>query len=202
MVATIIPMVHGNRKTHKIPILLLLHSLGSLAGGAVVGGSLTFITSSLWRPSGRLSWLAVNSIVGVTAVACSLRELELIRFTLPQSQWIVPRRWAGAKSEVAAVSLYGFSLGTGVFTRIHGCLYAVIIWMLLAGSVWRGLLVMAIFGVCRTLPLWLMYSTATTDESDDLLLYTYVVSHWQSAAWMLSALSLAIVGGIFVGHAH
>lgn len=201
MVATIIPMVHGKRETGKVPLLLVLHTLGGLLGGAVMGGLLASVTSLLWRPSGRLPWLVVNSIVGVTAVACSMRELELVRFPLPQSQWFVPRRWAANRSEAAAVMLYGFSLGTGVLTPIPGCLYAVMLWVVLAGSSWQGLLAMAVFGACRTLPLWLMYSTATGAERDESILYTYVVSHWQPAAWMCSALTLAGVGGLFIGHA-
>ena len=201
MVATIIPMVHGKRETCKAPLLLILHSVGGLLGGALVGGLSASITRMLWQPSGRLPWLVVNSIVGIAAIACSIRELELVHFPLPQSNWFVPRRWATKCSEAAAVFVYGFSLGAGVLTPIQGCLYAVILWILLAGSVWQGILAMAVFGICRTLPIWLMYSTATAAERDESMLYTYVVSHWQPAAWMCSALSLASVGGLFIGHA-
>lgn len=200
MVGTIIPMVHGKRHNHGIPLLLVLHSLCGLAGGAFIGALAAFASSLVWRPASDRGLLVVNSIVGFIAVICSLKELELIRLPMPQPGWIVPRHWAGTKSEARAVSLYGFCLGVGVLTRINTCLYPVIAWAVLVGKPWQGLVVMSIFGICRTVPLWLMYSAATNAETDESLLYTYLVSHWRPAAWMLSSLTLASVGGIFLWH--
>lgn len=199
MVGTIIPMVHGKRRRQRIPHLLVMHSIGGLVGGSSIGLLIGAVSSLLWRSANR-PWLLVDSVVGLIAIGYSLAELELLRLPVPQSYWTVPRQWVLTKSEVAAVGLYGFCLGLGVLTRINTCLCAVIVWALLIGRFWECIFAMSIFGVCRTVPIWVMYFASTTDEADESLLYTYVVGHWQPAVRMISACALASIGGAFLFH--
>ena len=199
MVGTIIPMVHGKRRTQRIPRLLLVHSLGSLVGGLSIGLLIGAVSSLFWRSANR-PWLLVDSVVGFIAIGYSLTELGLLRLPAPQSYWTVPRQWAATKSEGTAVGLYGFSLGLGLLTPINACLYAVIIWALLVGQFWECVFAMSVFAVCRTVPIWAMYLASTTDEADESILYTYVVGQWQPAVRAISAFALAWIGGAFCFH--
>ena len=159
MVGTIIPMVHGKRRTQRIPRLLLVHSLGSLVGGLSIGLLIGAVSSLFWRSANR-PWLLVDSVVGFIAIGYSLTELGLLRLPAPQSYWTVPRQWAATKSEGTAVGLYGFSLGLGLLTPINTCLYAVIIWALLVGQFWECVFAMSVlpcvelypFAPCLSLP--------------------------------------------------
>ena len=78
MVGTIIPMVHGKRRTQRIPRLLLVHSLGSLVGGLSIGLLIGAVSSLFWRSANR-PWLLVDSVVGFIAIGYSLTELGSIK---------------------------------------------------------------------------------------------------------------------------
>jgi len=198
MAGTIIPMVYGKRATQKVPADLLVYTLGSVAGGVCVGALLSRLGSLIWhRPSG-VSSSVVDGAVGLLALVYSLREIDLVNVPAPQPRWRVPRRWVVIRPHGVAALLYGCSLGAGVLTRINACLYPIIAWAVLAGRGVEGSLVMALFALCRTLPLWALYLAAKdTNEhasADKLRVSTCALGQWQPAIQLLNAAALAFAG--------
>ena len=197
MVATILPMVYGSSgKTRNFPGLLVVHSLASTAGGLVLGLCVGYL-SSLVVPRGGFSFPFIGFCVGSVAIAVSLKEAGLLNIRLPESRWRVPREWSKTKSPVEAVALYGFFLGFGLLTRMSCCLYPVLVWSAIQGAVETPIIVMLVFGFCRTIPIWLVYLSSENHDSEHSGVCAYSLSLWQPAAALFSAFGLVLVGSFF-----
>lgn len=197
MVGTIIPMVYGKyTPSRKLPGLLIVHTLASAAGGLSAGFALGYISRYL-APRWDSSLLFFGAIVGSVAIASSLKEAALVNVRLPESRWQVPREWAATKSDAAAACLYGFFLGVGLLTRMSNCFYPVLVWSVLQGRPERCILVMFIFGICRTIPMWVIYLTSESHDTEYSRLSIYSLGQWQPAARLFSAFGLVFVGSLF-----
>lgn len=159
MVGTIPPMVHGFRKGETLAWIYL--------GSCIVGASATGFFLSLlggmvtgWR--GR-PFSAVALASGGAAVLCSIRELNLLPWPLPQFCRQVPSRWRHIFPPAISISLYGLSLGAGLGTRIpFSTLYVPLIWAAALGRPYLGALCLALFGFGRGLPV-VWYSATKGD---------------------------------------
>jgi cytochrome c biogenesis protein CcdA len=192
-----IPMVYGKDTTNdNRPRILVIHTLSSVVGGASVGFCMGCLSTFVLRRT-VLSIPFLAALVGIAALMCALREAGLVRLPLLESRWMVPRQWAVNKSNVGAASSYGFLLGMGLFTRLNACLYPVILWVVLQGRPTICVLVMAIFGLFRTLPIWIIYLTSQSRDGEYPRRCIYSLGQWQAAVRLFSAFGLAMIGNFF-----
>jgi|HubBroStandDraft_6_1064221.scaffolds.fasta_scaffold128040_2 cytochrome c biogenesis protein CcdA len=198
MVGTMIPMVYGkNIASRKPPSLLAIYTVASAAGGCSAGAVLGCMSRYL-SPYVGSSLLASGVIAGSVAIVGSLREAGLVSILFPESHWQVPREWAATQPHAAATSLYGFFLGVGLLTRMSNCLYPVLVWILLQRRTACGILVMSLFGVCRAVPLWVIYLTSESRDTEYSRLTIYSLGQWQPAVRLISAFALISVGSFLV----
>ena len=154
MVGTILPIVYGKRD--RKPLELVVYSVSSLLGGICCGTALSMLSALAARHGAAGRWLA-GGLTGLVAITYALKEAGLVNVPSPQRTWQVQRGWMRLKPAALPAGMFGFCLGLGLLTRINSCLYPVVVWIVLTGSAVQGALVMGMFGLVRTLPLWIMY---------------------------------------------
>src|ERR1700685_368943 len=192
MVGTIIPMVHGKRLVQKIPTELLAHSAGCVLGGAALGlvaGTLRIALSRQGVISLRVGLLAV----AIVSIAYAFQQAGLWRLPVMQSTWQVPRRWT-QKGSVICSWLYGLCLGCGVTVRLNSCLYPVLTWLILDGSMGEDIGAMCIYGAARSIPVWIAHFTYEHHGNDPAAL-CFGLTQWQGAMGLMSSLVLSSLGG-------
>lgn len=166
MVATILPIVNGQRILAKRFTALRAHAVGCLVGGALIGVALGVAGAivpleklPLQRP------VLVALVTGSLSLLYSLSEAALIRLPAPQCRWQVPLGWRDRLPHNVSSLSYGLGLGLGVATRIPvATIYALIVWSLMVGRPALTSLVMLTFGLGRVLPLWLMVRVLETHD--------------------------------------
>ncbi len=185
MVGTIPPMVHGFRKRELAWIYL-----GSCIVGASATGTLLSLLGGMvtgWRG---LTFSAVALASGGAAVLCSIRELNLFPWPLPQFCRQVPSRWRYTFPPAMSVTLYGLSLGAGLGTRIpFSTLYVPLIWAAASGRPYLGAWCLALFGLGRGLPV-VWYSAIKTDTHSII----HGISILRPLVQLVNGVILAIAG--------
>jgi cytochrome c biogenesis protein CcdA len=193
MVGTIIPIVNGKRKMNRPPLELAAHSLGGLLGGLCCGVALGGFPGLVLRYPNSGSRVAA-SLCGLVATAYALKEVGIVNVFAPQRTWQVRRGWLSVRPPVVPSGLYGLCLGFGLLTRINSCLYPVLVWIVLNHSVAEGALVMGAFGVCRTVPLWIIYMAAR--DSDEWYQCAVEAGRFYPATRLANASILIMLGGL------
>jgi hypothetical protein len=125
--------------------------LGSVAGGAALGGSLGVVggaLASLWS-------ISESGLIGaVVAVLLLSAALDAWHIRIPSPDRQVDETWMNRYRPWVYGGGYGFQLGTGVMTFVKtASIYAIWLLVLLAGSTVGGLIVGAWFGLARALAL-------------------------------------------------
>jgi methylamine utilization protein MauE len=147
MLQTITPVVHGGRRTRWAGTLAL-HVVGATASAAVLGAALSGAGLVLGAPWGPAGAAAVAMVAGLYA----LRELAGIGVGVPDLRRQVPEWWRRWFSPGVAAFLYGLGLGVGFITHLrHGTLVAVAAVAVITGNPVLGALVVAPFGLARSL---------------------------------------------------
>lgn len=147
MVTTIGPMVR--RDPNGGWIVAVLHVLGGVIGGAMVGllaGGIGVAVRSI-SPFGdeALMWLLIFVIVaaGLRDTFGSARGFGANRQTPQSWAYLLPHRWTSF--------LHGFDLGLGWSTRIYFASYLVsIVCAMATGSALLGVLLGSLFGIARS----------------------------------------------------
>jgi hypothetical protein len=162
------PVVHGPpplRTRRRWLGLAALHSLGTVAAAAALGGALTALAWALRRAGGQplpaAAWLGA-----LVALVYLPRQLGWARRPrLLQSRRQVPQHWAFLYPPGTTALLYGLGLGSGLYTAIIvPTFYLLLVWPFLApGSLWP-LLTWACYGLVRSAPLWWLAWTAPLDD--------------------------------------
>jgi cytochrome c biogenesis protein CcdA len=194
MVGTILPIVYGKRE--RKPLELVVYSVSSLLGGICCGIALSMLFALAGRHAAGGRSL-VCGLTGLVAITYALKEAGLVNVPSPQRTWQVQRGWMRLKPVVLPAGLFGFCLGLGLLTRINSCLYPVVVWVVLTGSVVQGALVMGAFGLIRTLPLWIMYGRSR-EGREHWKEYTENLGGWQPVARLVSACILIVIGALFL----
>ena len=149
MVGTIGPMVHGKTLAGKVAILGIYAACQSL-GGALTGACVAAMGRLLVPEIVRASRVTIEA-VAVLCFLFALHEAQMIALPLPQFHRQVPKRWR--RYGTRAIFMYVIALGVGIGTRIvSAAVYAVLIWIFLTRGIGSGALVMAGFGITRSLP--------------------------------------------------
>ncbi|HEY2913377.1 MAG TPA: sulfite exporter TauE/SafE family protein [Candidatus Angelobacter sp.] len=194
MVGTILPIVYGKRD--RKPLELVVYSVGSILGGICCGIVLGMLSPLAGRHAEGGRWL-VGGLTGLVAITYALKEAGLVNVPSPQRTWQVQRGWMRLKPIALPAGMFGFCLGLGLLTRINSCLYPVVVWIVLTGSVVQGALVMGAFGLIRTLPLWIMYGRSL-EGREHWKEYTETLGAWQPVARLVSACILIVIGALFL----
>lgn len=197
MAGTMIPLVYGEGAQGKnAPVLLIAHTLASLMGGMICGGVLGWGGGlAQFSLPGRLPRIVL--FLGVAALILSGNAAGLIRVPVPESRWQVPRKWLSNLPQVVGAGLFGICLGAGVMTRITVTLYVVLVWALVSGSAQSGAVAMAVYALCRTIPLWVLYFMSKSD-GEKRYRYALTAERWGTAASLVSALALTAAGSFLV----
>jgi len=192
MVGTILPIVHGEQLQGKRPVTLWLYALGNLLGaialGAVAGG-LGYAVAGL-ATSALPSAISV-SLTGALGLIYSLRDVQLVPIPAPQFRKQVPAKWRMTLPIRLTALLYGIGLGIGFATFVTAStLYVVVGWAMLTASPLLGALALAIFGLGRSLP---MFMLGNRDVETNFRL-TMILSGWQPLVLLLNGLALSLTG--------
>jgi hypothetical protein len=147
MVETIVPVVHGEKRS-SYRLAVALHVFGATVAAAVMGTLLGLAGMALGAP-----WNDAGLIVlAVVAAAYALREAFGLPLPLPDRHRQVPDWWRTFFSPPAAAFLYGLGLGVGFLTFLtFGTLVAVATGALVSGDPLVGAIVCAPFGLARGL---------------------------------------------------
>jgi hypothetical protein len=128
--------------------------VGSVLGGAVIGGLLGALGAGVAAFGPDLSGTAVLAVLGVLAAAGVAFDLRLGGLRLPSVKRQVNEDWLVRYRGWVVGMGFGFQLGLGVVTIVTtATLYVALAAALLAGSLPAGLALGVVFGFARALPL-------------------------------------------------
>src|SRR6266536_3087457 len=152
MLASINPL--GERaRNQRWGLTYAWYLLGSVAGGATVGGVAGLAGADLHRlvqpAAGVIAALVIAACVAALAV-----DLHVARLRAPTTRRQVNENWL-AKYRGWVYGLgFGYQLGLGVVTVVTtASVYLTIVLAFLTGSGWSGVIVGGAFGLARALPL-------------------------------------------------
>jgi hypothetical protein len=149
MAQTITPVVHGGRR-RRWAATLAFHVLGATLSAGALGAMLGGAGLAIGAPWGPGGLIVVATIAGLYA----LRELARVPIPIPDLRRQVPEWWRTWFSPQAAAFLYGLGLGVGFATHLrHGTLVAVSAAALATGDPLLGALMVAPFGLARSIAL-------------------------------------------------
>lgn len=127
-----------------------LHMLGAVATSACLGLFLGVAGMALPRPP--VTWAVAIGVAGVVAILYAASDIGLIDLPHPTLMSAVPVTWWRRWRPYRAPLMYGAALGLGVTTRIpFGAFYVLCILSFLRGSALYGAMLMATYGLTRTL---------------------------------------------------
>ena len=150
MLSSINPL--GERaRGQRFGVTVTAYLLGSVIGGMVMGsiGGLigSVLPSGTWRPG----VAAVLAMVGAT--------LEIVDRVPPSLHRQVDENWLPRYRGWVYGLGFGAQLGLGVATIITSAsVYVTVALTVLSGSVWAGMLIGAVFGLVRSLPILSTFS--------------------------------------------
>jgi sulfite exporter TauE/SafE len=152
MLASINPLGERARRT-RWGRTVVWYTLGSTAGGAAVGAACGLAGRLIgWSVSPSLA--AVGVIVVASCAVGLVLDLGVGGARVPSRRRQVNEDWLGHYRGWVYGTGFGFQLGTGLATTVTTS--AVYVWLVLAvlsGSVGRGLVIGATFGLGRALPI-------------------------------------------------
>lgn len=133
------------------------YGIAAVSGGAMTGGLLAVAGVALRmmnvvRPEiGTAIGLTAAGLL--TAVALVLQARGRVQ-PLPQRHRQLPRRLRLWPSRTRAAIVWGFMLGSGVFTYLHyAAAYIIATWVVVSGSLRFGVIVGGVYGLVRALTL-------------------------------------------------
>lgn len=147
MVETIVPAVHGERRS-RYWRAVALHTMAATAAAGTLGlalGALGSATGASWGTAGALALAAVATLY-------ALREAVGLPVPVPDRHRQVPDWWRTFFSPDTTAVLYGVGLGVGFLTFLtYGTLVAVAVAALVSGDPLLSALLLAPFGLARGL---------------------------------------------------
>jgi hypothetical protein len=194
MAGTLLPVGYGLSERRGLPVILTLHCVGSVAGGAALG--------TLLGAGGKLAGFGRGVFPGLAtgclALLYSCHEARLIRVPTPQRQRQVPHGWRLRFSPAVASLFYGAGLGVGIWTLVSvASFYVVLLWAILSGDPLAGAVTLGAYGFFRTLPLiWLAPALRAEHAVDEFLLSR--IWPWKPVVGVVNSGVLALSGTLLV----
>ena len=145
MVETIVPVVHGERRSRYLAAVVL-HTLGTTVTAAAFGALLGGVGALLGAPWGILG----AALVAVVSLVYAVSETFRLGVPVPCRRRQVPEWWRRFFSAPVASLLYGVGLGVGFLTYLtYGTYVAVTVAALAVGDPLLGAALLAPFGLAR-----------------------------------------------------
>jgi hypothetical protein len=198
MVGTIVPVGNGQAHRRGELCLVLSYGVGCMVGGAILGYLLTSMGSGIQHARfmyGQSKYLL--ALVGAAFLIAGAREVELLKFPLPQSRWQVPRSWIYLGHNAGAF-LYGTVLGFALLNPVV-CVsfYAVMIWIVLMAGRSVGLALATAYVTGRVLPVlgvWYM----TRKSAHDVSWCLRTVDPFRNVVFVLNGILLVGLGSFLL----
>ena len=125
------------------------YSLAATAGGALTGSALGVGGAEL-RGAGSSAYVLTYSFAAVVALFATALQVTGRVSPLPQRHQQVPRRFVKWPSRSASAAMWGFMLGSAVFTYLHyAAAYVIAACILASGDAHFGLAVGVLYGLIR-----------------------------------------------------
>lgn len=141
------------------------YTIGGVFPAAFVGAILGLL--GRWANLG--SQTEVFVIIAALAVILTARELELIRFPLPEVRRQTQKMWAFEFGFVTAAAMWGSHIGLGVATVVkHGGFFVLIAFTMALGPAY-GAILFVTYWLGRTLPIWVTPLLTSNDADGDFL---------------------------------
>ncbi len=193
MVETIVPVVHGGKRS-SYRLSVALHVLGATIAAAALGAALGLVGMALGAPWDSAGVLALAAV----AVLYALREAAGLPLPLPDRHRQVPDWWRTFFSPPAAAFLYGLGLGVGFLTFLtFGTFVAVATGALVSGDPLLGAAVCAPFGLGRGLSV-LVSRRASSAEAAARVIDRLEAAAGRRGPRMVNAAALVAVAAVAV----
>jgi hypothetical protein len=187
MLASINPLGERARRT-RWGRTVVWYVLGSTAGGLLIGAGSGLVGSGLRLLS--LSPSATGLVVFAVCGAGLLLDLGVAGVGVPSRRRQVNENWLGHYRGWVYGTGFGFQLGTGIATTVTtSAVYVMLVLAVLSGSVRSALLIGAVFGIVRALPI------VAVGRANDPERLRRVLSRMHAIAGMGRG---AAVGGLFL----
>jgi hypothetical protein len=145
MAETIVPVVHGGRRSSYLGSVAL-HALAAAAAAGALGaalGAAGAVAGAPWGDAGLM-------VLAAVAAAYLLRETAGVPVPIPDRHRQVPDWWRTFFSPPVAAALYGAGLGVGFLTFLtFGTFVAVAAAAIVSGDPLTGAVLCAPFGLAR-----------------------------------------------------
>jgi hypothetical protein len=161
MVETIVPVVHGDRRS-RYRITVALHVIGAALAAAALGallGAVGSLAGASWSAGGAVA-------VAVAAGVYLLRESTGLPVPVPDRRRQVPDWWRSFFSPPVAAFFYGLGLGVGFMTFLgYGTFVAVVVAAAASGDPLLGAALCAPFGIARALTVTASRRAASAEDA-------------------------------------
>ena len=198
MLTSINPLVERSRNS-RFPVTFTAYLVGSVVGGALFGGVLGLIGAGVHA---LLPWSEQVTAVAVMAVCAVglLLDAGVAGLRLPTVRRQVNEDMLAEYRGWLYGLVFGFQLGIGVVTIVTtATVYVAFVLAFLSGSPWSGLVIGAVFGIVRALPMLLVIGVR---EPGQLRRTVRRAQGWARPAQRVAQLSLlaaATVAAITIG---
>jgi hypothetical protein len=199
MVANIAPVGNGQTADRRMRHAIVFYVLGSMSGGMVLGFFLTLL-GGLLRRGALLSHRTTLApvVIGFLFLLASAREVNLLKFPVPESYHQVPRSWFYRWGYNAGSFAWGSYLGVGFLTSIVSIsFYAVVLWIVVVAGRWDGLSLALAYALGRVTPvIGIRYLCA--HSANDPMFYINAFEPFYGVISVLNGILLAGLGSLLL----
>jgi MFS family permease len=194
MLASINPLVERSRNS-RFAITFAAYLVGSVAGGALLGGLLGLTGAGVQELAGWSGTATAVAVVAVCAVSLAL-DLRVAGLPLPTLRRQVNENWLTEYREWVYGGGFGFQLGFGVVTVVTtSTVYVTFALAFLGASLPAGAAIGAVFGAARALPLILVTRVHEPAQLRGLVRRAH---SWAPVAQRAALVSLLVTGTVAV----
>lgn len=201
MIGQIGPLVKGSLRVGYAAALL--YTIGVILGAAILGTAIASLGAGVrWALyiGDNVNTPAVLGPVGCLALLGGLRDLQFLRFRLPQPFKQVPRRWMFVFGPYRASFYWGVAVGLAFTTMIQFSLYYVLLaWILLAGQPLLGAAVLGCYGLIQGVILLVEIGSISRGSVDS---FGGLLGSERSIAFMRYGGSFLVALGLFLMFRH
>jgi hypothetical protein len=183
MLASIHPLGERGRHNRWVATVAFF-TAGAIGAGAATLGAVAALGSVLLPAPPRAIFVA--------AVLVAAGVADLARITVPGPHRQVNERWIGTYRGWVYGAGFGLQLGTGLATYVvTWSTYALVVVAFMSASATAGLIMGAVFGLGRALP---VLATAWIDRPSRLAAFHQRVAGWAAAARVSAGTTIVFLG--------
>jgi hypothetical protein len=199
MLASINPLGERARRT-RWGRTVVWYTLGSAAGGLVIGAGSAVVGTGLRQLASPSPSAVGLVVVGACAIGL-LMDLGVGGAGVLSRRRQVNENWLGHYRGWVYGTGFGFQLGTGVATTVTtSAVYVMLVLAVLSGSVGHALLIGAVFGVVRAVPILTVGRAHNPERLRAVLSRAHAIAGMSRFAaagglFLVAAASLAVLVG-------